>query len=125
MSAFALCQVEAFLAAGCAEDGKSHGAGDLDSGDAYTAASAVNQDSFRGVGLCRMIEGMIGSSVGDPDTGALTEAGFFWKPVHLAFQGNGVFGVGAGGGFGHVDALAGLYLGDAGANGFDRAGAVG
>src|SRR4029077_18510327 len=62
---------------------------------------------------------------GNPDGRALTEAGFCGQRMDLAFESYGVFGVGAGDGLCHVDAVAGFYLRDARADRFDDARAIG
>ena len=99
-------------------------AGYLNASDSDAAAGAVNQNSLRRARLRGVIERVIRGSVGDPNAGALAEADFFWKPVDLAFERDRVFGVRAGHRLRHVDAVARLYFGDAGADRFHRAGAV-
>src|ERR1700685_1894229 len=68
---------------------------------------------------------MVASPIGHPDASALAEAGFFGKPVNLAFESDGIFGVSAGDRFCHIDPIAWLYFGDAGAYAFNRASAIG
>src|ERR1700734_3141531 len=77
------------------------------------------------MGLRGVIKGVVGGSIGDPDAGALAEAGFFGKSMDLALEGHSVFGVSAGDGLRHVDAVAGLYFGEAGTDSFDDSGTIG
>ncbi len=124
MSALARGEVETLLAARGAEDGQSHSASQLDSRDADAAAGAMNQDRLRSVSLRRVKERMVRSPIRDPNARALAEAGFFGKPVNLAFESDSVFGISAGDGFRNVDAISWLYFYHPGADRLNGASAI-
>src|SRR6266404_3317426 len=70
------------------------------------------------------MQGVIRGAIGNEDASALGERNVFRKAMNLRFEGEGVFGVGAGNAFGDVHAVAGFYFCDAVANRFDYTGAV-
>jgi glyoxylate carboligase len=84
----------------------------------------LHQYGFGSVRLRRVMQGVIGGSVGHPDSRALLEVDFRRKRMHLRFERTCIFRIGTGDGPRGVDAIAALHLLDAVANRFDDAGAV-
>ena len=99
--------------------------GELDGGGSDTAAAAVDEDCFGGLGLAADEDGAVGGAVGDADGGALFEGEARGEWVDLGGGAEDALGVGAGEGAEGVDAIADFEVGGAGADGFDDAGGVG
>src|SRR5215470_7811162 len=108
MRAFALRQLETFLAARGAKDGEAPRASELNGGDADAAAGSVNQQNFSGASARRLKQGVVRSPVRHPDAGALGETHLRRQRMDLAFEREGVFGIGAAHRLREIHAVAGL-----------------
>ena len=105
-------QVQALRRPRRAEHPHPHRAGELDRGEAHPAAGPVDQDGLPGAGMGVLAQGGEGRPVRDPQAGPLGERGDPQQQVHLGFEGEGIFRVGAADRLRRVDPVAGRHLGD-------------
>src|SRR5579872_4900387 len=84
-------EFQAFVRAGSAKDGQTHGVRDLNSCESYSAARAVNQKSFSGARLRALIQCVVGSTVGHPNSRSLSEANIRRQRMDLALKGQRIF----------------------------------
>src|SRR5882762_8969658 len=110
MRTFPLCEVEAFLRSGRAEDGEAHGARHLHCCAADSAARTVHQHAFGSMRFRGVIERVISRPVGNPDACALAESDFFGQAMHLLFHRESVLRVSASDDLRRVDAVARLHF---------------
>src|SRR5215469_17011754 len=105
MRPLSLGHFEAFRSPCSTKNHKTHGAGDLERRDAYTATCAVYQCGLGSVRFRRVIQGMICRAIGYPDSCALLEINFRGERMYLLFEREGIFRVCTGEGLRGVHAI--------------------
>ena len=114
----------ALLGPGGADDGEAAGPGQLDGGDADTAAGSVHEHRLAGLAVRPVEQRVERGGVRDVDRRALRVADAPRQLVDLGLLAERHLGVRAGERAAHVDAIALLDAGDRISDGLDHAGGV-
>jgi hypothetical protein len=115
---------EAFRRSSSAKNLQTHGARDLERRDTHAATCAVHKYGLGSVRFRRVMQRMICSSIGNPNSCTLLEINLRRKRMHLLFERECVFRICAGEGPRGVYAIASLHFFDALANRFNHSGAI-
>jgi hypothetical protein len=117
-------QLQALVCSGRSEDSQARGASDLHGGAANASAGSMNKDGFCGPHFRDIVQCVVCSCIGNPDTGALCKCKTFGKREDRILEAQSFLRVRAADVSVHVHAIAGFEAGHVRADGVDDTGCV-